>query len=116
MMVILVASFTTAPPAKRFTPVGIWEYSILDVPPEYAKGQMIIEKGKDGYTVTMGSGENYRTNAEDVVYKKKALSFTLHVESEAVSISGTFEKDSFAGTVSLSEGEFDLSASRKAKK
>ena len=115
MLVILVASFTSASPAKRFSPVGTWEYSIQDVPPEYQNGIMIITKNKDGYGISMGAGEDYMLEADNVVYKKKTLKFTLYVEYETVTTSGTFDKDTFTGTVSLSEGDFDMKADRKAK-
>ena len=118
MLVLLVSSFSVSPVAKKFNPVGTWDYEIMEVPPEYAVGFMIIEKADDGIAVSMGADENYRMEGEDVEYnkKKKSLTFTLHVEYEAVTVSGTFEKDTFSGTVSLSQGEFDIKGNRRSKK
>jgi hypothetical protein len=115
MLVILVASFTSAPIAKKFSPVGTWEYSIVDVPPEYQNGMMVITKTKGGLNVSMGPGGDYMSEAQDVVYKKKNLEFNLQVEYETITISGTFDKDAFEGTVSLSQGDFEISALRKVE-
>jgi len=47
LLVVFVSSFTHEAPAKRFTPVGTWEYTIDGVPEEYESGKMIIvEKDK----------------------------------------------------------------------
>ncbi len=92
--------------------IGTWEYSVPDAPYEYQEGELIIEKkdGKlTGYTMMGG----YKTDIEDVVVKNNNLTFYLYVESEKVIFDLDFEKKSFAGTVSYSEGELDISGKRK---
>ena len=115
LLVIVIASFSYASPAKKFSPAGTWEYSVPDVPEGYQNGNMIIVKLKDGYGITMGINEYSKVEAEHVVYKKKSLSFTLYVEYEEIAISGTFDKDTFTGTLSFSQGESDITAVRKVK-
>jgi len=115
LLVVLVSSFTYDAPAKKFSPAGTWEYTIEGVPEGYEAGSMIVvEKGKT-VGVTMQLNEYYKTEGESVVYKKKDLSFVIWVESEQVSISGKFDGDSFSGMVSLSQGDFELQAKRKAE-
>lgn len=115
LFVIIVASFSYASPAKKFSPVGTWEYSAPDVPEGYQNGEMIVIDLEDGYGVTMALNEYAQVEADKVEYNKKALTITLYVEYEKVTISGTFDKDTFTGTVSYSMGEADITAVRKAK-
>lgn len=115
MLVVLASSFTIEPPAKKFTPVGTWEYSVPGVQPGYEKGSMIVaEDGKD-YKVTMVLNEYYKTEAEKVVYKKKTISFSVYVETEEILVTGTFDDDEFKGSLSYFEGDFAITAKRTAK-
>jgi len=115
LLVVLVSSFTAEPPASRFSPVGTWEYSVPGVQAGYEKGSMIIaEDGKD-YKVTMVLNEYSKTDAENVVYKKKNISFSLWVETEEILVSGTFDGDEFNGSLSYSEGDFTIAAKRTVK-
>ena len=115
LLVVLVSSFTVEPPAKRFSPIGTWEYSVPGVQAGYEKGSMIIaEDGKD-YKVTMVLNEYYKTDAENVGYKKKTISFALWVETEEILVSGTFDGDEFNGSLSYFEGDFTITAKRTVK-
>ena len=115
LLVVLVSSFTSHAPAKKFSPAGSWDYTVEGVPAGYETGTMIIVKNGKNYGVTMALNEYYKTEAERVAYKKKDLSFIIWVESEEVSISGTFDGDTFTGTVSLSQGDFEMIARRNAE-
>jgi len=113
VLVILVSSFTFDIPAKKYSPVGSWEYSVPGVQVAYESGTMIIaEDGKD-YKVSLQLNEYFKVDAENVVYKKKVLSFSVYVETEEILISGTFQGDKFNAKLSYSEGDFDLIAVRK---
>ena len=115
MLFVTVSSFTTETPAKKFTPVGTWEYSVVGVPPEYETGKMIVTEEESSMKVTMSLNEYVKAEGEKVIYKNKSLSFIVWVESEEITISGTFDGDQFTGTVSYSEGDFDFTASRVAE-
>jgi len=113
VLLILVSSFGIDTPVKRYTPVGIWEYSVPGVQAGYESGTMIIsEDGKD-YKVTMQLNEYSKVVAEQVNYKKKEMSFTIYVETEEIMVTGTFDGDKFTAKLSYSEGDFTLSAIRK---
>jgi len=114
LLVVLVSSFTFNTPAKKFSPVGNWEYTIEGVPEEYHAGTMIIAEKDKTIGVTMALNEYYKTEGESVVYQKKNLSFVIWVESEEIKISGTFDGDTFNGMVSLSQGDFEVIGKRKA--
>lgn len=109
LSVVLLSSFAVD---NSKNVIGTWEYSVPDAPYEYQEGQLIIEEmdGKlTGYTMMDG----YKTDIEDVVAKKNNVTFYLYVESEKVSFDLDFEKKSFAGTVSYSEGELGISGKKK---
>ncbi len=113
LLLILVSSFTFEAPTMRYTPVGSWEYSVPGVQAGYESGTMTIAEDGKGYKVTMQLNEYFRVDAESVIYKKKDISFTIYVETEEILVSGTFDGDEFAGSISYSEGEFNLIAVRK---
>jgi hypothetical protein len=114
LLVVLVSSFTFDSPAKKFSPVGSWDYSVPGVQPGYETGTMIIAGDGKDYKITMVLNEYFKTDAEKVVYNNKKLSLSVWVETEEVLISGTFDGDNFSGKLSYFEGEFDLKAVRKA--
>jgi len=115
LLVVLASSFVVEPPAKRFSPVGTWEYSVPGVQPGYEKGSMFIAKDDSDYKVTMELNEYYKTDAENVVYKKKAISFSFWVETEEILVTGTFDGDEFNGSLSYFEGDFKITAKRKTE-
>jgi hypothetical protein len=115
LLVVLVSSFAVEPPAKKFTPVGTWEYSVPGVQPGYEKGSMVIAEDGNDYKVTMVLNEYSKTDAEKVVYKKKTISFSLWVETEEILVSGTFDGDEFKGSLSYFEGDYTITARRTAK-
>lgn len=111
-LLVIVSSFTYNAPLKKYSPVGTWEYSVLGVPEGYESGKMIIEEKDKVLKVNMALNEYVKTEGEKVEFKKKSLSFIVWVEAEEVTISGTFDGDKFAGMVSLSQGDFDMTATR----
>ena len=114
MLVVLVSSFTFDASVKKFSPVGSWEYSVPGVEPGYETGIMhISQEGKD-YKVSMELNEYFKADAEKVVYKKNTLSFSVWVETEEILVSGTFDADKYTAKLSYFEGDFDLTAIRKA--
>jgi len=116
LLIVLAASFIEAPSVKKFKPTGTWDYTLVGVPMEYETGVMIIEKADKGYGVSVGITEDEMVSCVDVVYEKKTLKFTLKMDYSSILFSGTFDKDTFSGTLNHSEGTFDMSATWRAKK
>jgi len=111
-LIVLMSSFSHDVPAKKYSPVGTWEYSVPGVQPGYETGKMVIsEEGKE-YKVTMVLNEYFQTDAESVVYEKGDISFSVWVETEEVKVKGSFEGDEFSGSLSYFEGEFTITAKR----
>jgi hypothetical protein len=115
LLFVVASAFTYEMPAKKFSPVGTWEYTIDGVPEEYESGKMIIEEKDKVLKVSMAINEYFKAEGEKVEYKKKSLNFIIWVEDEEVSVSGTFDGDLFDGMVSLSQGDYDMTATRVAK-
>ncbi len=111
-LVLMSSSFAPDPLPKRFTPVGTWEYTVPGVQAVYEKGSMLVKKEEKDYKVTMILNEYSKAEAENVVYKKKTLSFSILLENEEILVQGTFDKDEFKGSISDSEGDFTLTAKR----
>jgi len=116
VLVIFTTSLTLAPGEKKFIPVGTWEFKAPEAPEGYTTGNLVISKKESGYAVTLEFNEYLKYDAVDVVYKNKKIEFTVYVEGETVTISGTFDKDNFTGGASYSEGVIELTAVRKGKK
>ena len=113
LLVVTMSSSTFEAPAMKYSPVGSWEYSVPGVQAGYEAGTMTISEDGKSYKVTMQLNEYFKVDAEKVVYKKRALSFSVLVETEEVLVSGTFDDDKFTAKLSYSEGDFDLTALRK---
>ena len=113
MMVMLVASVTTASAQKKVDPTGTWSYKAADAPYEYSAGDIVITKEGKEYKVEMVLGEYYKVNASNVTYDKNEIAFTVYIESESVHIKGTFDKEGMKGTASYSEGTIPITASKK---
>lgn len=113
LLFALTATFSFASPTKKFNPAGTWEYSAPGVAEGYTTGEIVIVENEKGYGITMVLNEYNKVEADKVEYKNKSLEYTMYVENELVTVSGTFEKDKFTGTVSYSEGVFEFTAVRK---
>ncbi len=114
IVLIMVSSFTIDAPVRKYSPLGSWDYSVPGVGEGYESGTMFITEDSKEYKVTLQLNEYSKVVAEKIVYKKKEMSFTIYVETEEILVAGTFDGDKFSAKLSYSEGEFDLSAVRKA--
>ena len=113
LMVMLVASFTSAVSAqKKVDPTGTWAYEASAAPYEYSTGDIVVTKEAKEYSVKMVLGE-YETEAEKEVYEKNVLSFVVYVDTEAVEIKLTVSKETMEGTASYSEGTIPITAKNK---
>ena len=113
LLLAVISGFESADSSakiKRF--VGSWEYQAPKAPYEYQKGVMnFVKEGKElkGNVEVMGSS----IPLNDIQTKKKNLSGYFYVQGEKVVISLDFEKDSFTGTASYSQGSLELQGTRK---
>lgn len=110
---ITTVSFSVKPSLKRFNPVGTWKFSAPYAPEGYNTSDLIITKEGKEYKVVFALNEYYQIAANEVVYKKKQLSFILYIETETVLIEGMFEEDKFSGTANYSGGIIDVTAVRE---
>lgn len=100
--------------AKKYNPVGMWEFNVPDAPYGYNNGKFEVKIVDDLYTVSIGfEGMEYKFEGEMVFFDKDKFSFNLYLEGEDISMDFTFsEKDLMSGIASYSEGELTMSAKR----
>ncbi len=91
---------------------GIWDYTVEDVPPEYRKGALHIAKEGREHSVKVEL-EFATIPAEQVVVKKKNLSFVLNLEGQLISIALERNGDSFTGESTSQDGTFYLEGKRR---
>jgi hypothetical protein len=95
---------------KKF--IGEWEYSVPDAPYQYQAGTFIFSKVEKKLSGTIAI-DGYKTDLSNVVTKKNNLTCEVYIEGETVTFDLTFTKKSFSGTASYSQGELDISGSKK---
>jgi len=110
---ILMSSFTLLETFKVNKKIlGEWEYTAPQAPYEYQKGVLVFSKeGKElkgemvigGYSMVMEELVNVKTNVKS----------RINIEGEIVSFDLNFDKNTFEGTASYSEGSLEISGSKK---
>jgi hypothetical protein len=98
---------------KRAKWVGVWDYTVKDVPPEYSEGVLHVTKKRRVHMVKIELA-NGTIDAENVVVKKKMLSFSLSIEGQLVDVSLQLDGDSFSGESSSPDGVFGLQGKRRS--
>ena len=97
---------------KRAKWVGVWDYTVDDVPPEYSKGVLHVTKKKRAHLVQIEL-EIGTLDAEQVVVKKNQLNFSLTIEGQQVDVALVMEGDAFSGESSSPDGVFALQGTRR---
>ena len=93
------------------SPVGIWEYTVEDVPYEYSAGTLIITKEKEGYKAVIKVNYNTLT-ATDVKVNENTLNFSVYIEGSKVQVSLQVMDDAINGKANSAEGTFSLKGKR----
>lgn len=113
LTLIVMSSFTLLGTFKVNKKIlGEWEYAVPQAPYEYQKGVLILSKeGKElkGEMVVGG----YSMPMEELVNLKSNVKAKVNVEGESVSFDLNFDKKTFEGTVSYSEGTLEISGNKK---
>ena len=113
LSLLVMTSFTakdSTTSAKKI--VGVWEYSVPDAPYEYQTGIMTFSKVKKELSGFI-SIEGNKMDMEKVVFKKDKLTSEVYIQGETVTFNLTFEKNSFSGTASYSQGDMDITGTKK---
>jgi hypothetical protein len=96
--------------AKKF--VGVWEYNVPDAPYPYQTGTMTFSNVKKKISGFI-SIEGNTIDMEKVVSKKNNLTYEIYIEGETVIFNLTFKKKSFSGTASYSQGDLEITGTKK---
>ena len=92
--------------------VGVWEYTVSDVPPEYTNGELHVTKSGREYQVELVL-EYGKIPAQSVVLKSKTLYFEVDIDGMQIEITLNRVDDTVSGEVSSPDGVFFLEGERK---
>jgi hypothetical protein len=100
--------------AKKFNPVGKWEFNVPDAPYGYNNGKFEVKIIDDLYSVSINfDGMDYKFEGEMVFFDNDKFSFNLYLEGVDVYMAFTFsDKDKMRGVATYTEGELIMSAKR----
>ena len=92
--------------------VGEWKYVIENLPRGEPEGTFTIAKDGDGYTGTLQrKGNEDSVSLDDIAMESGVLeSSNFQAQGNTVVMSGTFEGDSFEGTLSVMGRTFPITA------
>ncbi len=90
---------------------GEWEYKV-DTPQGPYSGAIVLERSFDGYTGYIKSGDN-QLELSNVVVEGNTMKFNIDVDGFPVTISGSFEGDTYTAVASVEGMEIPLVAKRK---
>jgi hypothetical protein len=92
--------------------VGIWEYTVADVPPEYTRGEIHISKSGRDYLVDLVM-EYGKLPGKSVALKSKELYFEVDLDGAPVKITINRAGDAISGEADTPNGVFYLEGKRK---
>jgi len=91
--------------------VGYWNYSVPNAPYEYSKGDLLINKEKDSFTVKiiLPAGS---MNAENVVVQGNEITFEVYVEGALVTVALEAQGDTISGFAETPEGTLQIKGTK----
>lgn len=92
--------------------VGVWEYTVSDVPPEYTNGELHITRSGREYQVELVL-EYGKVTGKSVVLKSKVLYFEVDIDGMQIEITLNRVDDVVSGEVSSPDGVFFMEGERK---
>ena len=113
LTVLMLVSFTVIDNAKVDKSVlGTWEYEAPDAPYEYQNGELTF-KMKDEKLTGVVSIDGYKMDLENLKADKNKVSGEVYIEGTSVVLDLEFQKKTFTGTATYSEGSLELSGTKK---
>lgn len=92
--------------------MGVWDYSVQDVPSEYSTGVLHITKKKKEYKVELELPHG-NLPASRVKVNKNKLTFSVDIEGSPVDVALVMDRDSFTGESYTPDGTFMLEGKRR---
>ena len=94
--------------------LGEWQYVIENLPRGEPEGSFTIVNNGDGYAGTLQRKGDQPVPLENIILENGVLeSSNFATQGYSVTMSGTFEGDSFEGTLSVIGRTFPISAVKK---
>ena len=92
---------------------GIWEYAIVGAPQGDVHGNMVITKASNVYKGSLNLPDGAQTDISDLAIVKKVLTGKFEFSNMTINMTGTFETDTYTGTVSSQGYSFPMTATKK---
>lgn len=91
--------------------LGYWNYSVPNAPYEYSKGDLLIDKEKDDFTVKiiLPAGS---MNAQNVVVQGNKINFKVYVEGSLVTVALEAQGDTISGVAETQEGPLQIKGTK----
>ncbi len=93
--------------------VGTWEYTVSDVEPEYAAGEIEIKKEGEDYTAVLKLSSGDIPISEMEVMGDQ-IKFEVYVDGSDVSVTMNFKGDKLTGQAESYDGSFTIEGKRKS--
>jgi hypothetical protein len=94
--------------------LGVWKYTISDVPPEYESGYFTFEQKESktiGYT-----GQTEKREMKELAVDQDKVTFSTDSEGGLIKYNLNLKGDSLKGVVETQYGNFPIVAVKEAKK
>ena len=110
---LFLCAFTISEiPSHEVDVTGTWSYDVPYAPEGYQKGEFTFEK-KDKKLSGYASIDGYKIPMEKVSQSHAKVTFGMSVEGNQVDFQLDFEKETFSGKASYSEGVLDITGKKK---
>lgn len=94
-----------------FDPAGSWDYIVSDTPNGDVEGTLVISKSGDDYSGEIRSQAG-SVSLDGMQIEGKNLNAVFVFQGTELSLSGTFEQDTFNGEVKAGYDSFAMTANR----
>lgn len=91
--------------------LGYWNYTVPNAPYEYSKGDLLINKEKENFSVKimLPAGS---INAESVVVQGNKINFKVYVEDSLVTVTLEAQGDTISGIAVTPEGTLQIKGTK----
>ncbi len=97
-----------------YSPVGVWNYTVIGTPNGDTEGTFILSNTEEGMKGLFKSYEYGESDMENLTFgESNDLKCTMYLSGIDLILNGTFEGDTFSGTVDAGQaGAFPITAAR----
>ena len=95
-----------------FSPLGTWAYEMLGTPEGDFRGDILLEKGKEGVTGILKSSMG-EIPLDNIEIDGKSMKATFDAQGYQAEMTGSFEDEGYKGNVSIAGYTFPVTMTKK---